>query len=150
MGTIDDLVRDLRGFDANATVAKALRKQLQKSAQPVVTKVRAHARALLPAGGGLGEWVAATRFTTRVRLSGRTVALKIVGGRSSASGKKSDVNRIDQGKVRHPEWGRRGRGQWHTQAVPEGFFTDPVRDATEWPAAVDRAVDEALDVIRRG
>ena len=49
-----------------------------------------------------------------------------------------------------PSWGRRWDGQWHTQLVPPGFFTDP---ATEQADTVQRvttdAVDRAFDQIRR-
>lgn len=143
------LARDLRGFNANAEVAKALRKELAKPVPAAKENIRKNAIAILPKAGGLGDWVAATKITHTVRLAGHTVSIKLIGGRSSATGKKSDVRSIDEGSTRHPSWGRRGRGQWHAQAVTAGFFTDPVRDDVAWLAAAERAVDLALEKLRR-
>jgi hypothetical protein len=149
VGTIEDLVRDLRGFDANAEVAKALKKELAKPVPSVVEEIRVHAEAILPGGNGLGEWVAESNITGVVKLSGRTASVKLRASRNSLGG-KSDLKAIDRGRVMAPSWGRRKRGQWHLQLVVPGWFTDAPADTREWVAAIDRGVDEALDVIRRG
>jgi hypothetical protein len=148
--SIAKLARDLRGFNADATVVKALRTEINKPVPAVRKKIRANAIAILPAGGGLGQWVAAGRVTSIVKVAGRTVTVTLKGGRSSVNKKASDFNAIDRGRVRHPSWGRRWEGQWHNQGVQPKFFSGPAGEETEWAKAITAAVDKALEVLSRG
>lgn len=150
MGSIDDLVRDLRGFEGRREVVKALRKRMREPVPEVRRQIKARALATLPSSGGLNVWVSKTRVTAQVKVSNRSVNVKLRGGRNSSTGKRSDMRRIDRGRLRHPSWGRRGPGQWHTQTVTDGFFTIPAANAQGWRWACERAVDEALEVIRSG
>jgi hypothetical protein len=147
--SVDQLVRELRSFDGRREVVKAVGRGVRKGAPAVRKAIRAKALEILPSGGGLGKWVAQSRVTVQVRLSGRKAGVKLKGGRNSA-GQRSDIKAIDNGRVRAPSWGRRGKGAWHVQAVPEGFFTETAAQATEWHDEVEAAVDEALNQIRRG
>ena len=140
---------ELRAFDQRRAVVKRLSSDLRKLLPPVRKAVRQRALDILPSGGGLNEWVAAARVTLRIKTQARTVRAIIKGSRKSARN-QSDLNAIDRGRARHPSWGRRGPGQWHTQAVPAEWFTGP---ATEWDTLreqADAAFDAALDEIRRG
>lgn len=148
--SISKLARDLRGFVAGDVVLKALRKEVTAAVPPVRKKIKASAIAILPAGGGLNAWVAAARVRSVVKARGHTVTVELRGGRSSANKKKSDIDAIDRGRVRHPSWGRRTAGQWHNQAVPPGFFATPAGDTAEWGKAIDAAVSKALAEFGHG
>jgi hypothetical protein len=149
MGSIDALVRDLRGFSARGEVIKQLRKRIREPVPTVRRAIKSEAVAILPHSGGLGKWVAATRITATIKINSRTARVTLKGGRNSKRG-RSDIRAIDRGRVRAPSWGHRGPGAWHTESVPAGFFTRPAAEAHEWRAAIDAAADEALDTIRRG
>lgn len=150
MGSIDDLIRDLRQFEGRKEVVKQLRKRLREPVPAVRKEIKARALSTLPRSGGLNVWVSKTRITAQVKVSSRSLTVKLRGGRNSSTGKRSDMRRIDRGRLRHPSWGRRGAGQWHTQTVEDGFFTIPAANAQGWRFACIRAVDEATEVIRRG
>jgi hypothetical protein len=149
VGSFDDLIRDLRGFDRRREIVKALSKAVRKPVPAVRRAIKARALATLPHRGGLGAWVAASRVTTQVKLTGRSAAIRLKGGRNSSGG-RSDIKAIDAGRVRAPSWGKRTPASWHAQRVPAGFFTKPVSEADQWVAAADQAVDAALEQLRRG
>jgi hypothetical protein len=149
MGSFDDLVRDIRGFDRRREIVKALGQAIRKPVPAVRRAIKARALATLPHRGGLGAWVAASRVTTQVKLSGRTAAIRLKGGRNSRGG-RSDIRAIDAGRVRAPSWGKRTTASWHSQTVTAGFFTKPASEADQWVRAADTAVDAALEQIRRG
>jgi len=148
-GSLDDLVRDLRKFDNRREVVKALRKRIREPLPAVRAAVKARALATLPKRGGLNQWVARTRVSAAVRVAGRSAGVKLKGSRKSAKG-KSDLNRLDAGTVRHPSWGRRTPGSWHTQSVTPGYFTEPTTEVDQWRDACIRAVEDAVETIARG
>lgn len=147
--SFDQLVRELKAFDARREIVRAMSKGIRKGAPGVRKKIRAAALSLLPSEGGLGAWVAQIRINMRIKTSGRRAGVTLVGGRNSVGG-RSDIRAIDRGRVRAPSWGRRSKGSWHTQTVPDGFFTRTAAEASEWRAGVDREVDLALEQLRRG
>lgn len=148
-GSIDALVRDLRDFERRGEVVKQLRKEIRKPVPAVRKAIKARALSTMPSGGGLNVWVASTRITAAITVTRRMARVRLKGGRNSAGG-RSDMRAINRGRLRHPSWGRRGPGQWHTQAVAPEFFTKPAAEAKEWREAIDRAIDSALDTIRMG
>jgi len=154
VGSVWVLVRTLRHLEADKTVLKAVAAELRKPVPVVRTRIKHAALATLPAGGGLNAWVAATRITAAVELKGRAAGLRMRGGRRSVSdlrghthSSQSDIRAIDRGRVRHPSWGRRFRGQWFTQTVPEGFFTKTAAEAPEWDAAIQAGMDKAVSTV---
>lgn len=149
MSDIERLVRDLRAFDGRAELVRAFRRRIREPLPGVRRAVRARALATLPRRGGLGAWVASARIGAVVRLSGRSVGVRLRGGRNSAR-RRSDLAAIDRGVVRAPSWGRRAAGSWHDQPVSPGFFTQPAAEIGQWRQACLRAVDDALEVIARG
>lgn len=146
---VDQLVRELRGFDRRREIVKAISKGVRKPLPAVRKAIKARAIATLPSSGGLGLWVSKTRVTAQVKLSGRRAGIKLKGGRNS-QGQRSDIAAIDRGRVRAPSWGRRTAASWHTQTVRPGFFTETAAEATQWTGAVAGEVDRALDQLRRG
>lgn len=148
--SIQEFARELRGFEQRKVVLKALRVAVRKPFPTVRARIKASALSTLPRRGGLNAWVAAIKIGLSVKAtSARSAGVVVKGGRNSAGG-RSDVRAIDRGRVRAPSWGRRGPGSWHTVTAAPGFFTTPVVEATEWRAEIDKAVDDAVQTIRRG
>jgi hypothetical protein len=146
--TFDQFRSELRAFDGRRVVLKELRAELRKPLPKFRADVKRHAVAILPSSGGLGAWVAKATITLSARDRGRSAGIRLKGSRRSGKG-KADLTRMDAGRTRHPSWGRKGAGQWHSQSVPPGFFTEPF-DRQEWSELADRAVDRAFEQIRRG
>lgn len=147
--SIDELVRELATFRNRREVLAAMRKGIRAGVPAVRKKIRAVAVDTLPSSGGLGRWVAAIRINLKVKASSRSASVTLIGGRN-AQGGRSDMQRIDAGRVRAPSWGHKTKAAWHTQTVEPGFFTGTAAEATEWHEQTDAAVDQALDTIRRG
>lgn len=147
--SLEKLAADLKGFSRKREVVKALKTEIRRPLPQVRKAIRRRALATLPKSGGLNRWVAKTRISNKVKLSGRGVSIRLQGGRKSGTG-EADMRRLDMGTVRHPSWGRRGRGQWHVQRVTKGFFTEPAGETAQWETAVLAAVDKALASIARG
>lgn len=152
MGSLDDLIRDLRRFEQRKEVTNALARKVREPVPAVRKKIRKRALEVLPTSGGFGKWVSKLSITARVKLQGRQAGIRLVGRRRGYPDKqpKVDLRRIDQGRAAAPSWGRRGEGDWHFQQVTPGFFTETTVEADEWRKAALDAVDEALGVIRRG
>jgi hypothetical protein len=149
MDSIDRLLRDLQGFERRREVVKALRKEIRKPVPDVRKAIRRRALASLPKRGGLNRWAAKSRITAQVRVTARSMRVGLKAGRNSTGG-RSDIRRMDKGRVRAPSWGHRGRGDWHTQRVTAGFVTEPSAERRQWRGAILDAVDSALATIRRG
>lgn len=147
--SVDQLLRELRGFDGRREIVKAIGRGVRKGAPAVRKAIRSRAVDTLPHRGGLGRWVAKASITVQVKLQSRKGTIKLKGGRNSA-GARSDIRAIDAGRVRAPSWGKRTSASWHTQSVTPGFFTETAGAAQDWRAGVDAAVDAALDQIRKG
>lgn len=139
---------ELKMFDARREVVKAMRKGMRQPVPAIRRAIRARALSTMPVRGGLNRWVAAARVNASIKIGSRRVQMALKGGRNSAGG-RSDMAAIDRGRVRAPSWGRRAPGSWHTVAVPPGYFRTPAADAADpVAAAIDRAVDGALDQLR--
>lgn len=138
----------IKEFDDRRALIKAMRTAIRKPLPKIRKAIKDKALSILPKGGGLNRWVAASRVNGAVQVNSRRVRMRVRAGRNSA-GSRSDVKAIDRGRVRAPSWGRKGEGDWHTQAVPPSFFTDPAQDgADDVFEAIDGAVDLALDELR--
>lgn len=152
MGSLDDLIRDLRHFERRKEVTNRLARELRKPVPNVRKVIRQRALDTLPEGGGFGKWVSKLSITAAVKLQGRAAGVKLKGKRKGYPDKqpKVDLRRLDQGTARHPSWGRRGADAWHLQKVTPGFFSDPATEVDQWRDAAAKALDDALEVIRRG
>lgn len=145
--SIEHYARTVEQMLAEHRVLQYLKKRL-KDPVPIVRKaVKDNALATLPKRGGLNEWVAKATVKAKTSVTGDVIDIHLSAGRNSM-GARSDLKRIDAGRVRHPAWGRRGRGQWSVTSVDAGFFTKPATDPEPWVAAADAGLDEALEVIR--
>lgn len=119
-------VEDLRaiGKALKATGAKDLkvemRSGIREATKPLIRAVQNSARDTLPKRGGLNEWVAASRFTTSMILSGSNVGIRIRGVKGD-----HNLRRLDAGFVRHPVFGTWRAGMADERVTP-GFFTKPL------------------------
>lgn len=145
----EQLAAELKAFDGRRALVQAMRRGLNRAVPPVRAAIQAHALEILPGRNGLAAWVAAARVTVRIGYAGRTAGVRLVGSRKSTR-LKSDLTRIDAGRVRAPSWGRRTPGSWHSQAVTAGWFSTPAGDDQGFRDTVEVEVDQALEVIRGG
>lgn len=143
--------RELKAFDDRRVILKQLRKDIRQPVPKLRQSIKANALSTLPKRGGLNKWVANTRVTAQIRVTSRTVTVKVKGGRNSQSG-RSDVNAIDRGRVRAPSWpAQSNRRRWHSQTVAPGFWTKAVdKERAGWLNVIEQAVDDATATIRGG
>lgn len=99
-------------------MAKTLKRDVGAIARPAF---KAAALAGLPRRNRLGEYVAASRLTVKVKRGANNAAVGLAMTRKKKTkGKMSDLPRIDAGKLRHPSWGGM---PWVMQRVKPGFVT---------------------------
>lgn len=129
VGDLDTVARALRNLGD-----KDLQRELYRGLNRVTTDLKKDAKEeagkRLPRRGGLAAKVAKSRLSTH-RQGGRNPGLVI-----RAKG-MPQLPQIDKGVVRHPVY---GRGQWVTQQVQGGWFTEPMIEGR------DEIVD-ALDTL---
>lgn len=132
---------------------KDLRRELfrgfSRATKPLKADVKRSALQSLPSGGGLNRWVADARLATRTRVSGKTVGVRIAGSRSNKQLRKSDLNAINRGRLRHPVFGN--RKVWVTQEVKPGWFSEPlVAGADEVRRELVQVMDGIAERLARG
>lgn len=124
---------------------KDLRKELlasiRKATKPVVQDVRASALDTLPSRGGLAALIAASRLGTQTRLSGKRVGVKLKASNAH------DIKGMDQGRLRHPLFGRK---HWYLQSVPAGWFSQPIEEsAPEIRSEIGKGMTRITNQIAR-
>lgn len=107
---------------------REMTKGLNRAAKPLALAAEAGALERLPKRGGLNVWVAESKITTRTRGNGRNPGVRLVAKRPKSKG-TTDLNRIDQGRLRHPVYGN--RRVWALQSVRPGWFTNSITDHAE-------------------
>lgn len=134
--------KDLRAID-DKLLRQELYRGINRATKPMKDDAKANARRVLPHRGGLGDFVAKTSLTTRTR-GGQNPGVRIVARKTKKGGKKSDLDRIDRGQVRHPVFGN--RKVWVQQDVTPGWFTKPMERGAD---PVRRALLDVLDDVKR-
>lgn len=151
--------------DADKEIRKDLFQAMSRATRPVKKEIPESAKRTLP--GGLGEWAAKAKVTTRQAYSGtnigvtiqtrmektRTSRAKATKGQkvqnAGTFGAVANLKALDEGKVWHPVWGRRLRSGRLAgpQSVEAGYFTSVMetlvarRAEKEILAALRAAVD---------
>lgn len=146
---------------ADEALIPLARRNIRAAVVPLPPKIQDSARQTLPKSGGLADLVASSKFTTTTsfipKTAGVQLRMKAVNqatvdkrARAKSAGKRyptspsHDLVAIDQGRLRHPTY---GRDPWVTQPVPRGFFSRPVVESMpEIQAAVMAAALEAARV----
>jgi hypothetical protein len=148
--SFDAFADDLRRFSGGKQMSKLLRKRLREPVPAVRRAIKRRALATMPRSGGLNRRIAAVKITARISFTGRGAGVLLRGSQDSARG-KADLRRLDDaGRIRHPSWGRRGKGQWHTQIVPARWFTGEAAEYAAWRDAIDAAVADACKEMAGG
>lgn len=129
---------------AAGETGKGLRRNLLASlriaGQPLKQAAKDSALAKLPKSGGLNEYVANSNIAVRTRLTGPRVGVRVVAKKPGGS-KGHDLEKIDDGEVRHRVYGRWVKGL-PTQKVTPGWFSDPMKESTrEMEAAALAAIE---------
>lgn len=145
-----------RGAEQLADLGKAFKKQsgtplkkqllagIRKEGKPAILAARRSATSTLPSRGGLAARVSKTPIGVRTRLSGNSAGIQV---KATGKGGASAVSEIDQGRVRHPVW---GRAPWFSQSVRPGWFTKPMEaHEAQFRTSVTRVIDETARKIER-
>lgn len=143
----DDIARvaaEVRRLGNGRTIPNRMTKRIRNAVPTIRRAVKASALATLPAGGGLGTWVARAGVRASVKRGPRSAGVLLVSGRRSQGGGKSDLRRLNLGRTRHPRFG--DRRQWYPQTVPAGYFTKAVEgDGLDaFRHEVNEAIGEAV------
>lgn len=125
----------------NRTLRLQMTRGLRAAAKPLIEDVKTAAREKLPRSGGLNEQVAGQKVSVSVRTGARTAGVRLL---TSAP----DTAQTDAGFVRHPTFGRRGKGQWRRQEIPaaKGWWSDTLANDAPKVTAEMLAVMEAVAI----
>lgn len=114
---------------------------IRNGVKPVAASIKEEARDTLPKGGGLNEWVAASKMSPRTRLTGKSAGVRIVTRKAG-----HDIEAINRGSVRHPVFGN--RSAWSDQSVAPGFVDNGgMKKAPEAARAIDVVMHEVAAKI---
>lgn len=108
---LHEIALRLKAASTGRELKLELARGIRASAQPLVWAVEASALEQLPHSGGLNRQVASQRVSVSVRTGARTAGVRLL---TTAP----DTAMTDAGFVRHPTFGRRGKGEWRTQQIP--------------------------------
>lgn len=144
----DELERIARKLKetGNKDLRKELHRGLARAAKPMRAAGRRAALDELPARGGLAKKIAASRYSTKTRSTGKKVGVRVTAkGPKNAGGGEIDIRSLNRGRLRHPVYARgddRKKWTWVDQAVPPGWWEDAMQ------IAADEVVrDEMLAVL---
>ena len=137
------LAAAIRKEGNNPQVAQDMARGLRRGRPRIKAAFKAHVLRVLPASGGLNQWVAEASFRAPVRASGRVARMNITVSRSGLG--IDDLAGLDTGLVIHPRW---GRGPWYSQGVRPNSISEPILD--EGGDRLEEAVIDAADgVVQR-
>lgn len=134
--------------DEGKVLRKGLLGEMRSAEKEGLTKAKESALANLPKGGGLNEWVAASKFTGRNRLSGRAVGVTLVASKAGGRQGSHDIEATDSGEFRHPTY---GHGPWVSQSITPGWWTNALtRLAPELQIKLMALMAAIDDLITKG
>jgi len=140
---IRELARRLKSA-GRGDLRKDVLRGIRESNKPTIRKIRANALATLPSSGGLAAKVAASKISTRSRMTGNSAGVIIRG-----TDKRINLNRLNDGNLRHPVFGN--RRNWAEQSVQAGWFDDPIKgDLPQILSSVRRVIAAANARITAG
>lgn len=103
----------------NVKLFRQLGVGIKAAVEPVKASIKDSALATLPKGGGLNEWVAASRVSTTLLAGTYTAGVSV-----RVSLKGHDIRDLDSGSIRHPVFGN--RKVWRPQEITPGFASKPL------------------------
>jgi len=139
-----EITARVRAAGSDRTIVRELEREINDAARPIRPEVRANVRTVLPAGGGLNEWVARSAARVKGIRGPRVAGVHLSWSRRSLAG-ASNLNAIDRGRVRHPP-PRRRSGRWYNQPVPPKSISSVVK---RHQPAFEQAVKDAVNTAMR-
>lgn len=118
-GQIEDIEAKLHRA-ARGDAMRGIRKAITRETLASRKRIRAAALGTLPHKGGLNKW-AAVLPSVIVRSEKTALSVKIRMQRGH-----HDFKSLDAGRIRHPLFGKRKKGDWFNQTIPSGFFTKEI------------------------
>jgi hypothetical protein len=109
---------------------------LREAGKPMARAAQDAARAKLPRGGGLNEWVAGSKFAIRTKTTGKSAGIRVV-----ATKRGHDLVAMNEGLVRHPVFGGPG---WSVTHVRPHWWQDAIETHAD---DTREALGEVLDDI---
>jgi hypothetical protein len=132
----------LRAAD-RTDLQKELTRAMGRASRPLKASARQGAIQILPYRGGLAEEVAGSAFSARVRKVGKGAGVRIRG----VDRRAYDLNRMDDGFVRHPVYGHWRKGL-PPQRITPGWFTKPLTlDAPKVRDEILQAIDDVAQKL---
>lgn len=120
---------------AHGEAFRGVRKAMVRETLDLRKRIRGAALGTLPHKGGLNKWAAVMpTLIARDYHNGVTVTIRMQRGHH-------DFKALDKGRIRHPLFGKRGKGDWFTQTFPSGFFTN---ETERLRPQIQHAVEEAV------
>ncbi len=143
MAALDVDASDYKAFAqrlkaADRKVASGLRRRVRDAAKPLGDAIAKDGPEGLPSSGGLADWLRQAK--PGLSMTQTRMAIKLTGAKGSRTGKTSDLNAINRGRLRHPVYAQPGR--------KAGWANQPVQAGT-YDAAIDTHGAEALEDIAR-
>lgn len=129
---------------ADKPLQREVRKAVNKAVKPAHKAIRAGIPRYMPSG-----YAPVLAKSLKLRTQQQTMGVRIVAA-ARGKVKPREIRRMEAGVLRAPSWpkGRRAKWKWHEQAIPRGFFTEPVNAlADELRAEVGRAVRAVLEQV---
>ena len=145
--------------NADADIRRAMAAAIKSATASLPAEIEKSARATLPAGGGLNDYVARIPVKVKTITSGKTVTFtaeatgntkhhqpgKSGRRRSGTFGANVDLRAINRGRVMHPVW---GRGPLvGPQMVKPGYWTRPLEGPVAQRAL--KQIREALEDVAK-
>jgi hypothetical protein len=132
LAELADLLKRVGGNELRKDMLRGLR----EAGKPLARAAEEAARAKLPRGGGLNEWVAGSKFAIRTKTTGKSAGIRVV-----ATKRGHDLVGMNEGVVRHPVFGGPG---WSVTKIKPRWWQDAIEGHA---AAARERLGEVLDDI---
>lgn len=121
-----DVARDAR-LAGGRPLVKEMQKAISAPTRDARRRVRQSAESKMPARGGYAKLVSRAMRVRIMTDTGFTTASVTVITRARGKASLRDIPALNEGRLRHPPWGRR-KLPWVTQRVPPGFWDEPMEE----------------------
>jgi hypothetical protein len=132
-------------FGSGKTLRAQLLSGIRMAAKPAVEAARQAARDQLPKKGGLNTFVADTQITSRTRLTGPRVGVRIGVNKGAPGSKAHRAYGANKGVINHPVFGHLDRRAEQTLSS-SGWFDKTLQDQQPVMTAAVRAAMEAVAI----
>jgi len=128
--------------EGNKGLGQQMSRALSKAVEPVRKSIDASAAATMPARGGYASLLSKSLRHRISRRNGGRTAQVLLTTYADGTKERRDLRGLEDGKLRHPVFRRRGRSApWAVTSIRPGFH----RRGTD--GAMEKAQDALLEVI---